>query len=71
LTRFRRHPTVGPERSIHDAEEPWAAPEFRQRIVELVRMFDRYSIASTKDIEAALQKATLPAGNSVGQRQTR
>ena len=34
-------------------------------------MFDRYSIASTKDIEAALRKATLPAGNSVGQRETR
>jgi integrase len=31
-------------------------------------MFDRYSIASTKDIEAALLKATLPAGNSVGQK---
>ena len=28
-------------------------------------MFDRYSIASTKDIEAALLKATLPAGNPV------
>ena len=25
-------------------------------------MFDRYSIASTTDIEAALLKATLPAG---------
>jgi len=34
-------------------------------------MFDRYSIASTKDIEAALRKATLPAGNSAGQRETR
>jgi hypothetical protein len=34
-------------------------------------MFDRYSIASTKDIEAALRKATLPVGNSVGQRETR
>jgi len=35
-------------------------------------MFDRYSIASTKDIEAALRKATLPApGNPVGQRETR
>ena len=31
-------------------------------------MFDRYSIASTKDIEAALLKATLPAGNPVGQK---
>ena len=32
-------------------------------------MFDRYSIASTKDIEAALRKATLPAtGNQVGER---
>jgi hypothetical protein len=30
-------------------------------------MFDRYSIASTKDIEAALLKATLPAGNPVVQ----
>jgi len=28
-------------------------------------VFDRYSIANTKDIEAALRKATLPAGNSV------
>ena len=35
-------------------------------------MFDRYSIASTKDIAAALRKATLPApGNPVGQRETR
>ena len=35
-------------------------------------MFDRYSIASTTDIEAALRKATLPAaGNSVGQREPR
>jgi hypothetical protein len=33
-------------------------------------MFDRYSIASTKDIEAALRKATLPAGNAAGQRET-
>ena len=31
-------------------------------------MFDRYSIASTKDIEAALLKATLPAGNPVGKK---
>ena len=34
-------------------------------------MFDRYSIASTKDIEAALRKAALPAGNPVRQRETR
>jgi Phage integrase family len=34
-------------------------------------MFDRYSIASTKDIEAALRKATLPAGNPIRQRETR
>jgi hypothetical protein len=34
-------------------------------------MFDRYSIASTKEIEAALRKATLPAGNPVRQRETR
>ena len=34
-------------------------------------MFDRYSIASTKDIKAALLKATLPAGNPVAQRETR
>lgn len=35
-------------------------------------MFDRYSIASTKDIAAALREATLPApGNPVGQRETR
>ena len=34
-------------------------------------MFDRYSIASTKDIEAALRKATLPSGKSAGQRETR
>src|SRR5438876_6698388 len=26
LTRFRGHPMVGAERSIHDAEEPWAVP---------------------------------------------
>src|SRR6266568_5003575 len=26
LTRFRGHPMVGVERSIHDAEEPWAVP---------------------------------------------
>jgi len=31
-------------------------------------MFDRYGIASTKDIEAALLKATLPAGHPVGQK---
>jgi hypothetical protein len=30
-------------------------------------MFDQYSIASTKDIEAALLKATLPAGNPKGE----
>ena len=34
-------------------------------------MFDRYSIAGTKDVEAAQRKATLPAGNSAGQRETR
>ena len=34
-------------------------------------MFDRYSIASTRDIEAALRKATLPAGKPVSQRETR
>ena len=35
-------------------------------------MFDhRYSIASTKDIEAALRKATLPPGNPVRKRETR
>jgi hypothetical protein len=34
-------------------------------------MFDRYSIASTKDIEAALRKATLPSGKSADQRETR
>ena len=34
-------------------------------------MFDRYRIASTKDIEAALRNATLPAGNPVRQRETR
>jgi integrase len=31
-------------------------------------MFDRYSIASTRDIEAALLKATLPAGTPVAQK---
>jgi integrase len=31
-------------------------------------MFDRYSIASTQDIGAALLKPTLPGGNSGGQR---
>jgi hypothetical protein len=34
-------------------------------------MFDRYNIASTKDIEAALRKATLPSGKSADQRETR
>jgi len=37
-------------------------------------MFDRYSMASTKDIAAALQRATLPAPgerNPVGQPETR
>ena len=31
-------------------------------------MFDRYSTASTKDIEAALRKSDAASGNSVGQK---
>jgi hypothetical protein len=50
-------------------EPPLLNLEIQQRPGHLPRaMFDRYSIASTKDIEAALLKATLPAGNPVGQK---
>jgi len=34
-------------------------------------MFDRYSIASTKDIEAAPLRATLPVENLVARKETR
>jgi transposase len=38
LTRFRGHPMVWGERTVHDAQEPSAVPpEFRQRIIDLVR----------------------------------
>ncbi len=70
LTRFRGHPIVGAERKVHDAEEPHPpySPEFRQRIVELVRKgrtpeeLARQFEPSAQAIRNWMKQAALDAG---------